>query len=215
MVGLDGRVKLLDFGLAKARTQLSKTQPGYVKGKFGYLAPEQLGGDVDGRADVFALGLCLYEGLAGRQVFSQETAAETVIAITEYQGAPPVGVDRPDVWPELEGVAAQATHPHPVLRFRSAGEMKSAVERVLAGRSIVANADRVAAAVRELFPERKPLAQRPVEPPPDLPEGAEPLGLEELTEALDRERRRRRIFFALATLLVLGAIGWGVYRFVS
>ncbi|MBX3271821.1 MAG: serine/threonine protein kinase [Sandaracinaceae bacterium] len=90
MIARDGRVKLVDFGLAKARTQIMKTQPGLVKGKFGYLAPEQLGGKIDWRTDLFALGLCAFEAVSGRQLFDQATAAETVQAIQRFRGPPPV-----------------------------------------------------------------------------------------------------------------------------
>src|SRR5688572_23292788 len=91
----DGRVKILDFGLAKLTrdnralepesamvTTLAPTQPGVVLGTVGYMAPEQVRGvPVDHRADLFALGTILYELLSGRRAFYRDTAAETMAAI--------------------------------------------------------------------------------------------------------------------------------------
>jgi serine/threonine protein kinase len=74
-----GEVKLVDFGLAKARVRLASTQPGIVKGKFAYLAPEQLeGAPLDGRVDIFALGVVLWEMLTGQRLYAAESDAETL-----------------------------------------------------------------------------------------------------------------------------------------
>ena len=76
-------MKVTDFGLAKARTQLERTDPGVVKGKFSYLSPEVANGQgADERADLFALGVCLWEMLAGRRLFLGETDYETVQAVS-------------------------------------------------------------------------------------------------------------------------------------
>ena len=122
VVGRDGRVVLVDFGLAKARTQIMKTAPGLVKGKFGYLAPEQLGGHVDWRTDLFALGLCLIEAIEGRQFFRQSTAAATVQAIRAFQGPPPAGAG-----PAVDALLARALAPAPSDRFASAADFRAAV----------------------------------------------------------------------------------------
>ncbi|HEX4351317.1 MAG TPA: serine/threonine-protein kinase, partial [Polyangiales bacterium] len=79
-----GEVKVADFGLAKAGTQLSQTDPGVVKGKFSYLSPEAaLGRTVDARADIFSLGIVLWEMLAGRRLFLGETDYATVKLIQQ------------------------------------------------------------------------------------------------------------------------------------
>lgn len=182
MVGLRGRVKLLDFGLAKARSQLTKTQPGTVKGKFGYLAPEQLTGDVDARTDVFALGLCMYEAMTGEAFFNQETAAETVTNIRAYTSPPSAAAKRREVWPELDAVIKRALWPRRELRFQSAGEMRNAIEQALVDRREQVDAKRLEGVVRELFPEKKPLGDS-VAPPPAAPAGGIPSEAE--LEALD------------------------------
>ncbi|MFK7991137.1 MAG: serine/threonine-protein kinase [Sandaracinaceae bacterium] len=131
MVDRDGKVKLLDFGLAKARTQLMRTAPGLVKGKFGYLAPEQLAGQVDWRTDVFALGLCLYEALTARALFNQKTAAETVRAIRSFSGPPALSGRVAGVTPALDGVLARALYPRASDRFESAAAFRAALAEVV------------------------------------------------------------------------------------
>src|SRR5260221_14456726 len=70
IVSWDGDVKLIDFGIAKAAGKLSRTQVGTIKGKFGYMSPEQVRGvDVDQRADVFSLGICMWELLTLKRLF--------------------------------------------------------------------------------------------------------------------------------------------------
>src|ERR1044071_8276494 len=74
-----GEVKVVDFGLAKANSQLESSQPGIIKGKFSYLSPEAaLGEEVDARTDVFAVGIILWELLAGRRLFLGDSDIETV-----------------------------------------------------------------------------------------------------------------------------------------
>src|SRR6476620_11829824 len=74
-----GEIKIVDFGLAKASSQLERSEPGIIKGKFSYLAPEAARGqEVDARADIFAIGIMLWELLAGRRLFLGKTDLETV-----------------------------------------------------------------------------------------------------------------------------------------
>ena len=79
LITRNGEVKVTDFGLAKATTQLEKTDPGVVKGKFSYLSPEAaMGQEVDARTDVFAVGILMWEALAGRRLFLGDSDYETV-----------------------------------------------------------------------------------------------------------------------------------------
>ena len=74
-----GEVKIVDFGLAKANSQLEKSEPGIIKGKFGYLSPEAaMGQEVDARTDIFAVGIILWELLAGQRLFLGDTDFQTV-----------------------------------------------------------------------------------------------------------------------------------------
>lgn len=129
MVRHDGVAKLLDFGLAKARSQLHKTMPGVVKGKFRYLAPEQTQSTpVDPRADVFSLGLCLYEMLTGSPLFDQEGDLDTVLALRQHRTPPSVCVRRPELDCRFDELLQRALAADPAQRFQTASEMQQALE---------------------------------------------------------------------------------------
>ena len=84
MVGYDGRVKLVDFGIAKAGAWMERSKPGVIKGKFLYLSPEQLTpGPLDHRADLFALGTMLYEVTTGKSPFYKPTTEAVIYAIRD------------------------------------------------------------------------------------------------------------------------------------
>jgi serine/threonine-protein kinase len=151
MIGYDGRVKLLDFGIAKSTKSTHRTEAGVVKGKVCYMAPEQwLSGPLDARTDVFALGTCLYEALTGRVVFRRETQSEVMRAVLR-EGAPPLA----EVAPEVPGLLAEITHRALAFcaddRFQSALEMSEALDHFLALRSTPLASSRVASYVRRLF----------------------------------------------------------------
>jgi eukaryotic-like serine/threonine-protein kinase len=118
-----GEVKIVDFGLAKANTQLEKSEPGIIKGKFSYLAPEAAKGhEVDARADIFAIGIMLWELLAGRRLFLGKTDLETV-QMVQRAIVPPITRIRPDVPPELEPILARALAGDPNQRYMSARDL--------------------------------------------------------------------------------------------
>ena len=127
MVTYDGQVKLLDFGIAKAKGALARTRAGTVKGTAGYMSPEQVRGDaIDGRSDVFALGVVLWEMMTGRRLFSAETElAELKLILSEPIEAP--SDVEPSVPRELSAVAMKALERDLNLRYRSAREMARAL----------------------------------------------------------------------------------------
>lgn len=127
LVSKRGEVKVTDFGLAKATTQLEKTDPGVVKGKFSYLSPEAARGeDVDERADIFALGIVLWEMLAGRRLFLGETDYQTVKLVQQAQ-VPSLSKISPEVDEEFEGILAKALTPDPNERYQNAREFEDAL----------------------------------------------------------------------------------------
>ena len=90
MIAYDGRVKLVDFGIAKAGAFMARSKPGVIKGKFLYLAPEQVSQErLDHRADIFALGTMLYEITTGKQPFSKPTTEGILYAIRNEDPLPP------------------------------------------------------------------------------------------------------------------------------
>ena len=129
LVQLDGRVKVTDFGIAKAADQTGDelTRAGSVLGTARYLAPEQLEGQpVDERADVYSLGLVLYEMLTGRAPFGADT--EIATAVARLTTAPPRLSDvRPDVAPGLAHVVDRALERNPADRWPNAAQMRDAL----------------------------------------------------------------------------------------
>ncbi len=108
IVSYDGEVKLIDFGIAKSVGKASKTQAGILKGKFGYMSPEQVRGlPLDRRSDVFSVGIVLYELLTGERLFTGETDFSTLEKVRNVEILPPSTYNRkiPD---ELERIVLKA-----------------------------------------------------------------------------------------------------------
>ena len=118
-----GEVKIVDFGLAKANSQLEKSEPGIIKGKFSYLSPEAaMGQDVDPRTDIFAVGIILWELLAGQRLFLGETDFQTVKKVQQAQ-VPPISSINRAVTPELERIIAKALARDPAQRYVTARDL--------------------------------------------------------------------------------------------
>jgi len=118
-----GEVKIVDFGLAKANSQLERSEPGIIKGKFSYLSPEAaMGQDVDSRTDIFAVGIILWELLAGRRLFLGETDFQTVKKVQQAV-VPSISTINTKVPPDLERIVAKALARDPAVRYRTAREL--------------------------------------------------------------------------------------------
>ncbi len=111
LISREGEVKITDFGLAKAKSQVEQTDPGVVKGKFGYLSPEAAHGEhVDARTDIFAIGILLWEMLSGKRLFLGETDLDTLQQVRNND-VPRLAKYRNDVPAELERVVRKALAP--------------------------------------------------------------------------------------------------------
>jgi hypothetical protein len=122
----DGRVKVVDFGIARAAGSDTLTNTGVVLGSTAYLSPEQAGGQpVDERADLYALGCVLYEMLTGHVPFSADTPIATMYRHVN-EDAPPPSTIAP-VQPELEDVVLRCLEKEPKRRFASAAELEAAL----------------------------------------------------------------------------------------
>src|SRR5262249_22666125 len=118
-----GEVKIVDFGLAKATSQLEKSEAGIIKGKFSYLAPEAaLGQDVDHRADIFAVGIILWEMLAGRRLFLGESDFQTV-KLVQQAAIPPLSSINPAVSADLDRIVTRSLAREPSMRYTSARDL--------------------------------------------------------------------------------------------
>jgi serine/threonine-protein kinase len=136
MVTKMGEVKVADFGLAKAGTQLSQTDPGVVKGKFSYLSPEAAAGrEVDARADIFSLGIVLWEMLAGRRLFLGETDYATVKLI-QQANIPRLSPLNNSVDETFEELLLKALTRAPEDRYQSAQEFGDALTGYLFARQL-------------------------------------------------------------------------------
>lgn len=149
-----GEIKVTDFGLAKATTQLEKTDPGVVKGKFSYLAPEAaMGEGVDARADIFALGIVLWEMIAGRRLFLGETDYQTV-KLVQQANVPSLTRLNPDVDADLDAVIMKALTRDPRDRYQSAREFGDALAGYLFGKQLKVTSYDIANVVKEVVEKK-------------------------------------------------------------
>ena len=149
LLSKNGEVKLVDFGLAKANSQIESTDPGVVKGKFSYLSPEAASGHpVDHRADVFAVGIILWEMFTGKRLFYGETDYQTVELVRQAR-IPPVTASNPEVDPELEQVVRKSLARDPDQRYQNAADLGDALAAFLFSRRMKVTARDIAGLVRD------------------------------------------------------------------
>ena len=131
MVSFDGEVKIIDFGIAKAESQLEATKAGTLKGKFGYMSPEQADGQtIDVRTDIFSLGIVLWELLANDRLFTSSSEAAILRKIRECQ-IPSIRKINPNVPPELEKIVNKVLAKDPNLRYQTAAALHKDLSRFL------------------------------------------------------------------------------------
>ena len=145
-----GEIKVVDFGLAKANSQLESSQPGIIKGKFSYLSPEAAQGlAVDLRTDIFAAGIILWEMLAGRRLFFGDTDLATVRQVQAAK-IPSLRQLNPAVSPELEQVILRALAREPANRYQTASDFGKDLNTLLFRMGRPVSSFDVAETVREV-----------------------------------------------------------------
>ena len=160
-----GNVKVLDFGIAKATTNLATTRAGVFKGKLAYVAPEQLPGtagwEIDRRCDVYCLGIVLWELLAGERLFARDSDIATMMAI--YKGEiPSLGSLRPEIDAELEEITLKALARNPDGRFKTAAEFRDELDRYLTARAMRPSTKQLAHWLEGLFGEKRANAKKSI-----------------------------------------------------
>ena len=131
LISFEGEVKVIDFGIAKAAGKVTKTQAGILKGKFGYMSPEQIRGlPLDRRSDVFAIGVCLYELLTGERLFVGESDFQVLEKVRKAEVLPPSTYNR-KIPEALERIVLKALSRDPEARFQYASELGDELQRFL------------------------------------------------------------------------------------
>jgi len=128
LVGSDGIARVVDFGVAKAAGRVQSTREGQLKGKLGYMAPEQIGGKATRATDVHAASVVLWEMLTGRRLFHADSELQTFANILAGTGIVPPSKYAPQVSPALNRVVLRGLQPNPGERFGSAREMARALQ---------------------------------------------------------------------------------------
>lgn len=150
LIGVDGVARVVDFGVAKATGRSYKTQTGEIRGKVGYMAPEQMFGEnLDRRVDIYASGVVLWEAIAGERLFNAPTDAALVLLVTKGMTTAP-SVARGERIPEgIDQLVSRALSQDPAARFANAAEMSRRLVEVVTP----APKEEVGRLVRELMPQ--------------------------------------------------------------
>jgi serine/threonine-protein kinase len=144
MVTSQGVVKLMDFGIAKSRTEQDLTRPGTTMGSLYYMSPEQVrGGTVDARSDIYSVGVMMYELLAGRRPFVADSAYEILNQQCNVVPQPPLEVNA-QLPPPLSDIIVCAMAKDPANRFQNAQALSNALRQVAAMQSDPAKREEVA-----------------------------------------------------------------------
>ncbi len=152
-LGAGGEVKLVDFGIARARGGLHQSISGTLQGKFVYMSPEQADGrPVDPRSDVFSAGLVLYELLTGVRPFEGDSETETLRLVRQAAIEPPSTV-APHLPAGLDALVMRALAPAAEDRYPTAGDMRRALSRWLVEHESHADASALARALADWFPD--------------------------------------------------------------
>jgi serine/threonine protein kinase len=154
LVTFEGGVKIVDFGIAKAADQATVTRSGVLKGKYAYMSPEQATGQtLDGRSDIFALGIVLYEMITGTRLFKRSSDLQTLSAAIACDVTPPSEVnDR--VPSDLDPVVMMALAKEPENRYQEALHLQLALEKWLLKNQFPSSSALLSQFLQEIYAER-------------------------------------------------------------
>ncbi|GAC1601431.1 MAG: hypothetical protein NVS4B10_13430 [Myxococcales bacterium] len=154
IVSFEGEVKLIDFGIAKAANKITRTQAGILKGKFGYMSPEQVRGQpLDRRSDIFAAGVVLWELCTGERLFTGPSDFHVLEKVQEARVTPPSQIE-PAVPARLERAILRALTREPADRYQQAGDLAEDLRLFLADFPVaMAPREELARLMRATFPD--------------------------------------------------------------
>ncbi len=165
LLGYDGSVKLVDFGMAKAALRSNKTASGTLRGKASYMSPEQcVGRAIDRRTDTFALGVVLYELATAQRLFKGANEFFTMASIVDGVGPPPSAA-RPDLPKTLDDIVVRALAKAPEARFQTAEDLREALERFAVEHELRTSNKALADYMIALFGQRPEPWHSEAEPP--------------------------------------------------
>ncbi len=153
LISYDGEVKVIDFGIAKAAGKATKTQAGILKGKFGYMSPEQIRGlPLDRRSDVFAIGVCLYEMLTGERLFIGDSDFSVLEKVRKVEVLPPTTYNR-KIPEALERIVMKALAKDVDDRYQYASELGDDLQRFLITSDVIFSRKDLAQYMKATFAE--------------------------------------------------------------
>ncbi len=166
LISYEGDVRVIDFGVAKIDSEMrEKTRAGIIKGKFGYMSPEQAWDKkLDARSDVFSLAICLYEMLTGRSVYGQSNDMIAMLRKVRAAEIAPPSTFRPDISKRVDNIIMKALAPDPDKRFRSAREFQIALTAAIAHLDPTLTPLDIGSFLRALYESAEPLAPAPIAP---------------------------------------------------
>jgi serine/threonine protein kinase len=219
MISFDGGVKLLDFGIAKALAEANehRTATGTLKGKFAYMAPEQVEGQLaDHRADLFAAGIMLHEILSHKRLFKGESDLQTLSMVRAAQVAPP-SANNPEVPPELDAICLKALAHNREDRYQTCGELAIALDDIV--HRAKWGPERVAALMSDTFKNIPTTGSGPILAPASQLDSVgtiSSLSVPAVTVSSRVQRRRQRssrqVVLAIVTATLIIGSGWLLFR---
>ena len=209
----NGQVKVIDFGIAKAAGQSTTTQNGLIKGKVAYMSPEQARGEtIDHRSDIFSIGILLYELVTHKRMFEGDTY-QILAKVCKAEFEPPESVSK-NLPPILYTILKKALTKELNQRYQSADEMASDLDKCISGLSFRPTARSLSQYMKELYKheienEERAMQEAALYDPgevlechDDLTETIEETILLDTEHALEKQKRRTRLFVMLGFLIV-------------
>jgi len=199
-----GLVKLIDFGLAKARMgKTAHTARGVIKGKFNYVAPEYIGGKLDARADVWALGVVMYELLTSRRLFDGINDIETMTRV-RLLPIPRPSLANPRVSAQLDEVVMTALERNPNRRWQTAADMRDALQGVIDEPGNAIGNDHVVEWTKWVFTQQVGTQESGMATLLAMVEPTQVAELHEIEASVSTEaRRNRRLLLPLFAILIV------------